>query len=159
VQIGSALALLTAFCATCASTGLYTLRYQIDTPSHTVAQSSPATAYIAMVVGLSIRVIPPAIAPPATPSSSALRAVPTATSEEEHAVSMASDGPFRPYRYDSRPGVQILHRLHPDHSQKYDLGASVLCQRSQASERAYVVRIHSLLHLLQSYVDRTHSRP
>lgn len=78
--------------------------------SHTAAETSPATAYIAMVVGLSIRVIPPATAPPATPSSSALRAVPTATSEEEHAVSMASDGPLRPYRYDSRPGVQA--RIH-----------------------------------------------
>jgi hypothetical protein len=51
-----------------------------------------------MVVGLSISVMPPAIAPPATPSSSALRAVPTATSEDEQAVSIASDGPFRRYR-------------------------------------------------------------
>lgn len=65
----------------------------------------PATAYIAIVVGLSISVMPPASAPPATPSSSALRAVPTATSEDEQAVSMASDGPFRPYRYDRRPAA------------------------------------------------------
>ena len=62
-------------------------------------------AYMAIVVGLSIRVMPPASASADTPSSSALRAVPRATRLEEHAVSTAMLGPLRPYRYEMRPVV------------------------------------------------------
>lgn len=59
---------------------------------------APATAYMAMVAGFINSVMPPARAPPAMPSSSALRATPTATKLLLHAVSIAMLGPFRPYR-------------------------------------------------------------
>ena len=60
-------------------------------------------AYMAMVVGLNIKVMPPARASADTPSSRALRALSRATRLEEQAVSIAMLGPLRPYRYDMRP--------------------------------------------------------
>ena len=68
----------------------------------------PATAYMAMVEGLNRRVMPPPIASLLTPRRSALRPVLTATRLEEHAVSIAMLGPFRPYRYEMRPASRIL---------------------------------------------------
>ena len=75
----------------------------------------PTIANIAIVVGLSMRVMPPAMASLLTTNRSALRPELTATRLEEHAVSIAMLGPFRPYRYEMRPtrndAIQIIGQV------------------------------------------------
>ena len=53
--------------------------------------------------GLAITATPPASASEHSPERSACTARCSATSDDEHAVSIVTDGPSRPRTYDKRP--------------------------------------------------------
>jgi hypothetical protein len=65
----------------------------------------PARENIAGVSGVSVRLAPAAAALAIAPDFKLSAAVCAATREEEQAVSMAREGPFRPNAYDRRPAA------------------------------------------------------
>jgi hypothetical protein len=59
-------------------------------------------------LGVLITDTPPASARSHSPCRSAALATCSATSDDEHAVSIVSDGPCNPSMYDSRPEITLL---------------------------------------------------